>query len=38
MCVALHKRGEPFCDALRALLEMIYSGEERVTVKLKEGA
>ena len=38
MCLALHKRSEPFYDALRALLEMIYSGEGRVTVKLKEGA
>ncbi|MET1416699.1 TauD/TfdA family dioxygenase [Roseibium sp. HPY-6] len=28
---------EPFYDALRILLEMIYSGEGRVTTKLKEG-
>ena len=28
---------EPFYDALRELLELIYSGEGRVTVKLKEG-
>ncbi|KUJ76884.1 hypothetical protein AVO45_10345 [Ruegeria marisrubri] len=28
---------EPFYDALRELLEMIYSGEGRVTVKLQEG-
>ena len=28
---------EPFYDALRILLEMIYSGEGRVTLKLKEG-
>ena len=28
---------EPFYDALRALLDLIYSGEGRVTVKLKEG-